>query len=496
MVVSLKLSWHDQVSFSDGDGEATITGPGARLSLRNVAPEIMTALRRLAPPGDGEETLAEGILANGTFDTLARWYYHVDQFHRRGLICRCLHMEGRPLATLVPLNHAIPPARHGNPAGAMNPDSTLLHRRSPRLVDNPDLSFSLSRFAYLRNDQGALVLESPLSRWRLVLHDPRAMSVVGALATHSAPAELCERVPTLPSATIIGLIALLEGASMIDATRKNQPTDNSDEQLESWEFHDLLFHSRSRRGRSDAQFGATYRLVHRTPPPALRLIEKARSHDLYRPDLERLERDDPPFAQVQNRRRSVRTYGDEPVTAQQLGEFLFRVGRVTETWTAEIPGGPSPATMEFAGRPYPAGGALYELEMYPLVRACRGLNEGMYRYDPAHHRLQQVAGRIPEVESLIDDAASSAGVDPRTVQVLIVLASRFGRIAWKYESIAYALTLKHVGIVYQTMYLAATAMGLAPCAVGCGDSDLFARAAGTAYHVESSVGEFLLGSRK
>jgi hypothetical protein len=45
------------------------------------------------------------------------------------------------------------------------------------------------------------------------------------------------------------------------------------------------------------------------------------------------------------------------------------------------------------------------------------------------------------------------------------------------------------------MYLAATAMGLAPCALGAGDSDLFARATGIDYYAETSVGEFLLGSR-
>ena len=74
-------------------------------------------------------------------------------------------------------------------------------------------------------------------------------------------------------------------------------------------------------------------------------------------------------------------------------------------------------------------------------------------------------------------------------------AARFPRVAWKYASMAYALTLKHVGVLYQTMYLAATAMDLAPCGVGCGDADLFARAAGTDYYAESSVGEFLLGSK-
>ena len=95
---------------------------------------------------------------------------------------------------------------------------------------------------------------------------------------------------------------------------------------------------------------------------------------------------------------------------------------------------------------------------------------------------------------LFQDAADSAGIPENTLQVLLVLTARVPRISWKYSSIAYALILKHVGVVYQTMYLAATAMGLAPCALGCGDSDAFARAADTEYYDETSVGEFLLGS--
>jgi SagB-type dehydrogenase family enzyme len=104
-------------------------------------------------------------------------------------------------------------------------------------------------------------------------------------------------------------------------------------------------------------------------------------------------------------------------------------------------------------------------------------------------------GRTKDVEQLLHCAAMSTGIDEQRLQVLIILAARFPRIAWKYESIAYALILKHVGVVMQTMYLAATAMGLAPCAVGCGDADLFAKAAKLNYYEETSVGEFLLGSR-
>ncbi len=58
---------------------------------------------------------------------------------------------------------------------------------------------------------------------------------------------------------------------------------------------------------------------------------------------------------------------------------------------------------------------------------------------------------------------------------------------------AYSLILKHVGVAYQTMYLVATAMGLAPCALGGGNSALFCKVAGTEYWDESSVGEFFLG---
>jgi SagB-type dehydrogenase family enzyme len=79
-------------------------------------------------------------------------------------------------------------------------------------------------------------------------------------------------------------------------------------------------------------------------------------------------------------------------------------------------------------------------------------------------------------------------------QILLVVTSRFGRVSWKYQAIAYALTLKAVGALYQTMYLTATAMGLAPCAIGTGDGALMARLLGTDFADESSVGEFLLGT--
>jgi SagB-type dehydrogenase family enzyme len=218
---------------------------------------------------------------------------------------------------------------------------------------------------------------------------------------------------------------------------------------------------------------------------------------LDRPDLARLEREDPPLAWVQGQRRSARAFDDDrPVTLRQLGEFLFRVNRVTERREAEIQTNRGPVVMEFAPRPFPAGGCLYEMEVYAAVARCDGLAAGLYYHDPAGHRLVRVSDRTPAVAELVRDAGDSTTVPEGEIQVVLVLAARVPRLAWKYESIAYALVLKHVGVMYQTMYLAATAMGLAGCGIGGGNADLFARAAGTEYGAETSVGEFLLGRRR
>jgi SagB-type dehydrogenase family enzyme len=56
--------------------------------------------------------------------------------------------------------------------------------------------------------------------------------------------------------------------------------------------------------------------------------------------------------------------------------------------------------------------------------------------------------------------------------------------------------LKNLGALYATMYLVATAMGLAPCALGGGDSELFSAVAGVDPCEEPAVGEFVLGTRR
>jgi SagB-type dehydrogenase family enzyme len=192
-----------------------------------------------------------------------------------------------------------------------------------------------------------------------------------------------------------------------------------------------------------------------------------------------------------HQRRSTRSFDDNsPITINELALFLENTARVLSQWTADtVEGGPSVA---YTVRPYPSAGASYELELYLAVDKCDGLARGFYHYDAAEHGLVLISTRTPELEALFAGAQLAMGASARP-QILITIAARFGRMSWKYSALAYALILKDAGVLTQTFYLMATDMGLAGCAIGPANIDLFAKMTGIEFHIEGPVGQFALG---
>jgi len=76
------------------------------------------------------------------------------------------------------------------------------------------------------------------------------------------------------------------------------------------------------------------------------------------------------------------------------------------------------------------------------------------------------------------------------------MAARYARHAALHHQtgLSYALILKDVGSIYQQLYLVATALGLAPCGLSFGSSELFEQASGLPSDLECSVGEFMIGN--
>ncbi|WP_247455861.1 SagB family peptide dehydrogenase [Bradyrhizobium sp. 166] len=246
---------------------------------------------------------------------------------------------------------------------------------------------------------------------------------------------------------------------------------------DAWSGHDLFFHTRTRRGyartllgkstlegQSDHQFRTTA------------IANDERRLVLEPPILSSLFATDPPYAAVSARRQSVRRQGSTALTSGQLSEFLFRT------------------LCEQGGRrPYPSGGASYPLQTYLAVNRCRGVAPGLYAYDATAHELIAVGGPGLGLERLLADAAGTANVD-ESPQILLVLTADYRRMRLLYEDLSYSLILKEVGAVFQVAMMAAAAMGLGTCPLGCGDSLLFSELIGVDPTIETSVGELMLGS--
>jgi SagB-type dehydrogenase family enzyme len=152
-------------------------------------------------------------------------------------------------------------------------------------------------------------------------------------------------------------------------------------------------------------------------------------------------------------------------------------------------GGPE---LSYTVRPYPSGGASYELEVYLAVDTCEGLSRGFYHYDAGVHALVPIETRGNQLDALLKSAEFAMGVSAAP-QILITIAARFGRVSWKYSSLAYALILKDVGVLMQTFYVMAADMSLGGCAIGTTNIELFAKMTGLQFHVEGPVGQFALG---
>ncbi|MEM8641693.1 MAG: SagB family peptide dehydrogenase [Cyanobacteria bacterium P01_G01_bin.54] len=465
------LSLHENVQLeSQSPDQLILHHPNGATEFSKLPAAVHAALCRLAEGDVALETLVDEVAASANVVEIARLYYHVTQL--RPFLLYSLNFDGQRLLTIEPM--------------------AAIEDFAPHPV-NENSTFQLSRFSLCRRDGVQFIAESPLSPYRVRIHDPLVVSVLSQLTHPSDCGALADSINGLGTELALAIVSYLVAAELVIACdAANQLPEDKGVALRQWEFHDLLFHSRSRIGQHNYPVGASFRFREELPPlPALKSPPAGSRIPLQKANINDLRKTDPSLSEVLEQRRSVRAYGDDSITLEQLGCFLYRVARVRSLQNIDPDQG---IYYEQSSRPYPCGGAAYELEFYLTSRTCQGLPMGIYYYDPLHHELVRVNDEVAQVEALLEHASVAAAriIVP---QVLVTLTSRFQRLSWKYNAIAYAATLKHVGVLYQTMYLVATAMGLAPCALGSGPSKLATEAMGLDYVVESPVGEFMLGSR-
>ena len=444
------VTYPDETRFAFRSGVTCLTTPAGGVLLNPPRSEKLTRLSAsqldaLKTLNLGPATISE--LARGSAEEIGAL---IGQLAAGGWLTISVRDEAKELYAVVP--HGLPPAR-------------------PEPLPS---SSALSKFAVLHRDSEGFVLEHPMSWCDVRIHDARLLPLLDG----------CESTD-VPSVVTAQFVEDLRWSGMLVTDE-----EHGFETL-SWSAPDLWFHRRSTLGERNVtwdHFGPTKWAKGRYPqPPARATDNSGEPIKLPVPDLADKQAHDPTLTAVLEERVSTRTFDDaHPITLEQLAELLYRAARTRKT----LPVGEGE---ELLSRPYPSGGGIYELELYPVVRNVTGLDAGMYHYDSFEHALRLVAAADSKaVSQLMKPAAATltGGAEP---QILIVMAARAGRIMWTYEQIGYSAILKDVGVLMQTIYLAATAMGLGACAQGFSNTAAFVAATGVE-HVAAYCDRLMAGS--
>jgi SagB-type dehydrogenase family enzyme len=158
------------------------------------------------------------------------------------------------------------------------------------------------------------------------------------------------------------------------------------------------------------------------------------------------------------RRRSVRSYADAPLSLADLSFLLWctqGVQRCAGTY----------ATF----RTVPSAGARHAFETYLLVNHVEGLGPGLYRYLALSNRLQQLS-TDPALCVRITEACLDQKFILHSGVVFLWVAVPY-RMTWRYGERGYRELHKDSGHVCQNLYLAAEAVGCGVCAIAAYDDD-------------------------
>lgn len=470
-----------QVELESGGSLLRVRSRWGDIAIQNPSEPVRDALYRM---GLGPISL-DNVAGIGNRYSAARIQLEKVLNRLQPLVIRSLGTEtGQPFLSVVP----------------MTPGSVFHTEPVP-----PDVPVRLSTYAELRTNGKEYCLESPLSLHQVLLHQAEAVSLIGFLGRPVTAAGYVAALPRLASVAADTLAYLVAAGMVVRAEEPEHSegsdlpvfSEDTDPALAGWSGVDLMFHTRRTLGRHGNAFGATYPFGSQgSPEPTVKPPLPGPGIPLHRPRWEDLAAADPALAVAMEGRRSMRTYGPEPVTAAELGALLYRTARVRSLVTpgsgTEPGAGADGNDPRLSNRPYPGGGACYEIELYVTVGQCQGIAPAIYHYDPAGHQLELVNSDRALVDELLKCASQAAVVDVPP-PVLITMTARFRRLTWKYEGMAYAVALMDLGVLIQSLYLVCTAMNLAPCALGGVRIDVTARAFGTDWRIEPTMGQFMLG---
>ena len=185
------------------------------------------------------------------------------------------------------------------------------------------------------------------------------------------------------------------------------------------------------------------------------------------------------FHALTRSRRSRRDYGGVALSRSDFDALLHSACGVTgsTTW----------AGREVKLRAYPSSGALYAVEIYPVVLRVEGLEPAVYHYRAVENVLEAVQPSI-DPAGIVGAALPVEREMVAGAAVLICLVGCFPRHERKYGDGGYRMLVAETGHISQNLILAATALGASARPFGGVFDDLVNRALG----LDEAAEQFLL----
>lgn len=220
-----------------------------------------------------------------------------------------------------------------------------------------------------------------------------------------------------------------------------------------------LYHENSKQQRYDREFGRRISAInnnpdiHRLITQAFKTYSGAMVVTLPKVVAEK----GLSFEQVVVQRRSIRNFTGEPLSLTEVSKLLYFGNGIT-SWLA-----PSPQGIIQPVRAAPSGGALYPVELYPVIFTGIEIETGIYHYCVDKHSLELL--QAGQFNHPLGHATSYSTIFAKA-SMTIILTSMFGRTKFKYSERGYRFALLEAGHIAQNILLAATALGLGAVAIG------------------------------
>ena len=365
-------------------------------------------------------------------------------------------------------------------------------------------TFKLSNFASIQPCLDGLDITTPSSPTTLRLQDHRLYQIIPKLVEPCTTESIRELLPEdLRLQTLDIISTFLTSETIGICNTQHIATIDAEAIAAGWSKEDLTFHCHTRRQSIDLHQEESLAKEFSTNTPKARHQRIILNTVKLKQPLPHQHNSN--FFQVIEKRKTIRTYNNQPINSEALGHLLWHSMHTREEICCD-PG--LPRSYEGLLRPVASAGGLHSIELYLCIKQCIGIPPGFYHYDSFEHALGKLSDLNQACENMLTLAVNTTCRAPQAPSVsageaqqpdlLIVMASRYQRNASLHSGtgLAYALILKDAGSIYQQLYLVATALGLAPCGLSFGSSELFEQASGISSKTECSVGEFMIGNPK